>query len=146
MSKGSGYNPKYIKRSSQPLLGSDALHSLFENGKSPLSQQFLRWKMWRRWSEYVGPTAAEHSEPVGYVRGNLYVWVKNSSWMQQMVFLREPLKDSINKKLGFEFVKNIHLTLDKKSVPRDQAEADELKNAISRLMKDEEQDPSVEPL
>lgn len=131
------YDPKFIRRSSQPQLGSEALQSLFENGKSPLSQQFLRWKMWRRWSDYVGPTMAENSELVGYVRGTLYVWVKNSSWMQQMVFLKEPMKDSINKKLGFDFVKNIHLTLDKKSVPRDPQEAAELRQSIAKLIKDE---------
>jgi hypothetical protein len=129
------YDPKFIKRKSQPQMGSEALQSLFENGKSPLSQQFLRWKMWQRWPEFVGATMGEHSQPVGYVRGTLYVWVKNSSWMQQMVFLKEPMKDSINKKLGFEFVKNVHLTLDQKAVPRDAQEAAELKESISKLSK-----------
>jgi predicted nucleic acid-binding Zn ribbon protein len=132
------YNPKYIKRTSQPQLGSEALQSLFENGKTLLSQQFLRWKMWRKWSDFVGPTMSQHSEPVGFLRGTLYIWVESSTWMQQMVFLRDPMMDSINKKLGFNFVKNVHLTLDKKSVPRDAAEAAELKQSIAKLMKDEE--------
>jgi hypothetical protein len=134
----SGYNPKFIKRSSQPLLGSDALQALFENGKSPLSQQFLRWKIWRKWEEYVGPTIAQNSEPVGFVNGQLYLWVKNSSWMQQLVFMREPIKDKINKKLGFLFVKNVNLTLDKKSVPKDPEEARALKESISKLISEQD--------
>lgn len=131
------------KRSSKPTLGSEALQALFENGKSPLSQQFLRWKLWRKWPEYVGPTVGVNSEPVGYVRGNLYVWVKNSAWMQQMVFMKDPIKESINKKLGFRFVANIHLTMDRKSVPRDAQEAVDLKEAIARLMTAE---PSSAPV
>lgn len=132
----SNYDPKYIKRKSQPLLGSEALHSLFENGKSPLSQQFLRWKLWKTWGEIVGPTISNYSEPVGYMRGTLYLWVKNSAWMQQLVFMREPIKDKVNKKMGFSFVKSISLTLDKKAVPRDPEEARELKESIAKLMKD----------
>ena len=134
----SNYNPKFIKRKSQPLLGSEALQSLFENGKSPLSQQFLRWKIWRRWEEYVGPTIAQNSEPVGYVNGQLYLWVKNSSWMQQLVFMRDPIKDKINKKLGFLFVKNVTLTLDKKSVPKDPQEAEALKDSLAKLISEED--------
>lgn len=134
------YDPKYIKRTGQPTLGSEALQSLFENGKSPLSQQFLRWKMWRKWGDFVGPTMSQHSEPVGYVRGTLYVWVESSTWLQQMVFLREPIMQSINKKLGFLFVKNVHLTLDKKAVPRDPEEAAELRESIAKLMKDDKAD------
>jgi hypothetical protein len=126
------------RRKSTPTLGSEALQALFENGKSPLSQQFLRWKLWRKWPDYVGSTMGQYSEPVGYVRGNLYVWVKNSAWMQQMVFMKDPMKDTINKKLGFKFVRNIHLTLDRKSVPRDAEEARELKESIAKLMAGEE--------
>lgn len=122
------------RKNASLTLGSEALQGLFENGKSPLSQQFLRWKIWRKWAEFVGASIGEHSEPVGYVRGTLYVWVKNSTWMQQMVFMKNPIRDQINKKLGFNFVKNIHFTLDKMSVPKDAQEAKDLKESIAKLM------------
>lgn len=126
----------YRRKKSELKPGSEALLGLFENGKTPLSQQFLRWKIWKKWNEFVGPTISQHSEPVGYFRGTLYLWVENSSWMQQLVFMKDPLKDTINKKLGFDFIRNIHLTLDKKSVPRDAEEAKELRNAIGKLSDD----------
>lgn len=129
------YNkPKKSKISS----GSEVLQALFENGKSALSVQFIRWKLWKKWSDYVGPTMAEVSEPVGYQRGVLYVWVKSSTWMQQLVFMREPMKDTINKKLQQEYVKEIRLTMDRKSVPVDAMASQELKESISQLMKDED--------
>lgn len=126
------------KKKSELKPGSEALQGLFENGKTPLSQQFLRWKIWKKWGDFVGPTISKHSEPVGYFRGTLYLWVENSSWMQQMVFMKDPLVETINKKLGFAFVRNIYLTLDKKSVPRDAEEARELKNAIGKISMDED--------
>lgn len=125
--------PKKSKISS----GSEVLQALFENGKSPLSVQFIRWKLWKKWSEYVGKMLADVSEPVGYQRGVLYVWVKNSAWMQQLVFMREPMKDAINKKLEHEYVRDIHLTLDRRSVPRDAQESRELRDSLAQLMKDE---------
>ena len=114
---------------------SEVLQGLFENGKSALSEQFIRWKIWRKWSEFAGASIGEVSEPVGYRRGTLYVWVKNASWMQQMIFMLEPLKDSINKKLGIKYVKGIHLTLDRKAVPSDEGAKRELSEAVERLMK-----------
>ena len=81
---------------------------------------------------------AQGSEPVGYYRGKLYVWVKNSAWMQQLVFMREPMKDAINKKLQQEYVREIHLTMDRKSVPGDAQGTQELKESLSSLMKEDE--------
>lgn len=116
---------------------SEVLQGLFENGKSALSEQFLRWKLWKMWAEYVGPSIAAVSEPVGYRRGTLYIWVKNSTWMQQMIFMVEPIKEKINEKLGFKFVRMIHLTLDRKSVPQDPDQKLELKTSIEKLMKED---------
>ena len=53
-----------------------------------------------------------------------------------MVFMRENIKDTLNQKLGFYFVNNIYLTLDKKSVPRDALEIAELKESIAKLSSD----------
>ena len=119
--------------------GSEVLQALFENGKTALSVQFIRWKLWKKWSEYVGPTMAAVSEPVGYQRGVLYVWVRNSSWMQQLVFMREPMKDAINKKLQQEYVREIRLTMDRKAVPADAQASQELRESIATLMKEDEE-------
>jgi len=134
-------NTKKSKLNARPTLGSEVLQSLFENGKSPLSVAFLRWKLWKKWSEYVGATMGSVSEPVGYYRGVLYVWVKNSSWMQQLVFMREPMKEAINKKLEMKYVHEIRLTLDRKAVPQDAQEAQELRDSLSNLMAASEEAP-----
>ena len=99
--------------------GSEVLQALFENGKSPLSDQFLRWKLWARWADYVGASLAKECEPVGYFRGTLYLWVQNSSSMHHLNFLKEQIQTEINKKLRRKFVDKIRLTLDRKEVPQE---------------------------
>jgi hypothetical protein len=115
--------------------GSEFLQAIFEGGRSPLSEQFLRWKLWRKWPEYVGSTIAEVSEPASYRRGTLYIWVKNSIWMQQLVFMLDPIRDKINASLGFEYIKTIHLTLDRKYLPAT-THAQELKDQLDKLTDD----------
>ncbi len=119
---------------------SEVLQALFENGKSPISGQFLRWKLWARWKEVVGATIAEHSEPVSYVNGNLYVWVKSSSWIQHLIFLKKQLQDVINQKMEQNFVKNIHFTLDRRGVPQGSDEQDQIKSFISKVASPEKDD------
>jgi predicted nucleic acid-binding Zn ribbon protein len=113
-------------------LGSEVLQKLFEGGKSPLSEQFLRWKLWARWSDFVGPTVAQNTEPVGFSRGTLYLWVRNSSWMQQLTFMRDHIQTTINKKMGRQFVKSIRFTLDRREVPSTNQE--DFKSVIEKIV------------
>ncbi|MFN3454274.1 MAG: DUF721 domain-containing protein [Pseudobdellovibrio sp.] len=83
-----------------------------------MAEQFLRWKLWMNWSEVVGPTTAQCCEPVAYHRGVLWLWVKNSVWMTQVTFMADAIKNSINQKFSHEMVKEIRLTMDRKSVPK----------------------------
>jgi predicted nucleic acid-binding Zn ribbon protein len=125
------------KKKTNLSAGSEVLQALFENGKSELSVHFIRWKLWKKWSEYVGPTMGGISEPVGYHRGVLFVWVKNSAWMQQLVFMREHMRDTINKKLQQEYVKEIRLTMDRKAVPADAQASQELRESMASLLGEE---------
>lgn len=120
-------------RKSELSRGAEVLHSLLAQGKDELSLQFLRWKLWKKWSEYVGPSIGSASEPVGYRRGILYVWVKNSTWMQQLVFMKDPLKEKINEVLGIRYVREIQFTLDRKNVPGPGDSQESLKRAIESI-------------
>lgn len=98
------------------------LQSLLQNSKSPLSDQFLRWKLWRQWPELMGPEFSRHSEPVGYDRGKLIIWVDSSARMQEWTYVVGAIKDKINAHIGKEWVKFIRFTTDRKSVPRQREE------------------------
>lgn len=121
-------------------LGSEVLQRLFESGNSPLSEQFLRWKLWARWSYFVGPTIAQNTEPVGLNRGVLYLWVRSSAWMQQLTFMKDPIQDTLNKKLGRPLIKNIRFTLDRREVPSEVKAQQEFKNVISKIAPENDDD------
>lgn len=112
--------------------GSEVLMGLFENGKSPLSGQFLRWKLWAKWPEVVGATIAQNAEPVAFKNGILFLWVRHSAWMQQLMFMREHMLKTINQKMGHNYVKSIRFTLDRHDVP--QQDDANFKEMIQRLI------------
>ncbi len=97
--------------------GAEVLHRLLESKAGPVSDQYLRWKLWLSWKDVVGPTVGENTEPVSYRNGVLWLWVKNSVWMQQMSFMTEPIKNSVNQKFKEGFVKEVRLTLDRRLTP-----------------------------
>ncbi len=105
------------KKKTELTTASKVLQSLLGSGKSPLSDNFLRWKIWRFWPQIVGPTLAKHCEPVGYERGKLMIWVKSSPRMQEIRFFENDLKKKVNEHVGKEWVRSIRFTLDRHGVP-----------------------------
>jgi hypothetical protein len=95
----------------------EVLQGLFENGKSPFSDQFQRWKLWRKWPELVGDLA-QHCRPVGFEKGTLYIWAENSAWLQELLFFRDVIKDRVNEFVGRKWVYRVHLTLNDRAVPQ----------------------------
>ncbi len=101
----------------------EVLKSLFEEKEGgPVSEQFQRWKLWLNWKDIVGPTTAEYTEPVAYHNGVLWLWVKNSTWMQQMTFMSETIKNTVNQKYKKGFVTEIRYTLDRKNIPKENSD------------------------
>lgn len=113
--------------------GAEVLQKLLEEKAGPVSDQYLRWKLWLSWKEVVGPTVAQNAEPISYHQGTLWLWVRNSVWMQQMSFMTEPIKNSVNQKFRKDFVREIRLTLDRKQTP--QADDEGFKKNLKKFIK-----------
>lgn len=114
------------------------LQSLFENGKSPLSEHFLRWKLWSKWKDLMGDSISESCEPVGYSNKKLYIFVRNSTLLHHMYFLKGNMIRKIKKDFHKDFVNEIIFTLDRKKIPSDELEKEKLKNSLAQLIKNEE--------
>lgn len=121
---------KKSKRQSDLTPASRVLQILLANGKSTLSEPFLRWRLWRFWDQVVGPVFAKDCEPVGLQRGRLYIWVKSSVRLQEFRFFEEDFRIKINKYLNTELVKSVRFTLDRKGVPQEAGAQETLKNFI----------------
>lgn len=113
--------------------GAEVLQKLLEEKAGPVSDQYLRWKLWLSWKEIVGPTVAENAEPISYHQGTLWLWVRNSVWMQQMSFMSEPIKNSVNQKFRKDFVREVRFTLDRKMTPS--ADDESFKKNLKKFIK-----------
>lgn len=123
--------PKFAPKRRGDLQGaSKVLQRVLGNGKSPLSDQFLRWKIWSFWPKIVGATLGKACEPVGYERGKLYVWVKSSARMQDIRFFETTLKEKVNEHVGSQWVRYIKFTLDRHGVPNAEEMSPEFKKFL----------------
>ncbi len=123
---------KKNKRKSDLQTSDTVLQAILGNSKHPLARQFQRWKLWHKWPEIVGKNLANVSEPVGLYNDTLWVWVKNSTWMQELQFIKKPICDKVNQHVGEAFVKQVRFTLDRKSVPKLSESSPDLRNFLSK--------------
>jgi hypothetical protein len=115
--------------------GTELLQGLFESGRNPLSEQFIRWKMWSRWEEIVGPTLAKSTEPVGWQWNTLLIWVPHSTVMQQMQFLKQNILQAVQKAYPQLAIKDVRFTLDRKQTPKDGIVKQEAQQFIRKMKK-----------
>ncbi len=127
--------PSKKREASQPTLAGDVLQSLLQNSKSPLSDQFLRWKVWSSWPEVVGAEVAKNTLPVSYLQGELYVWVNHPARMQELIFCVRPLIRKINQYCGKTWIRRIRFTLDRRSVPKVEDAPGEMQDFLSKFKK-----------
>lgn len=120
------------KKKTELLPASRVLQGLLGNGKSALSDGFLRWKIWRFWPQIVGPTLAKHCEPVGFERGKLFIWVKSSARMQEIRFFEDTLKTKVNEYVEREWVKYVRFTLDRHGVPTTAEVSEDFKKMLEQ--------------
>jgi hypothetical protein len=108
---------KNPKKPSALMSASTVLQSLLGSGKSPLSDQFTRWKLWRYWEEIVGANLSKICIPVELDKGKLLIWARSSAALQDLHYVSEGIKDEVNKFLGKRQVVQIRYTLDESKVP-----------------------------
>lgn len=105
-------NPKRIAQLTQ---ASDVLQGLLQNSKSQLSDGFVRWRLEQEWPEIVGETIAAQTMPCAFDKGLLFIWVKHPTWMQQLHFFQNDLKEKVNAHLGYSWAKQIKFTLNRRA-------------------------------
>jgi predicted nucleic acid-binding Zn ribbon protein len=94
----------------------NVIEKLLGAGKSPLAQDFQRYRLKNEWEKIVGHTIASKSSPLAYTNWRLYIWVVNSAWMNQLFYARKEIIKKINSEMGDGWVRDIRLTLDTKDI------------------------------
>lgn len=97
----------------------NVLQEMLEKGNSPLASDFQRYRLKLDWAKVTGPMISEKCSPVGFSNGLLYIWVVNSTWMNQLFYVRKELVKKINDYVGKDWVREIRFTQNAKDVPTD---------------------------
>ena len=66
-------------------------------------------RIWEVWETAVGEPLASHCRPVDYRNGTLVLAVNSASWMQQVQFLTGTVRDTLNRALGEDLVRQVRL-------------------------------------
>lgn len=68
-------------------------------------------RVWEVWDAAVGPDVAARSRPLSLRSGRLTVAVESPAWMQQLSFLREAMRDAVNRAIGETLVREVRLRI-----------------------------------
>ena len=94
----------------------DILEGILGRAKSPLAQDFQRFRLKLNWAKLVGPTIAAKASPVAYQHKILFVWCVSSGWMNQLHYAKAEILKKINEHMGAGWAKDLRFTLDHKAV------------------------------
>jgi predicted nucleic acid-binding Zn ribbon protein len=71
-------------------------------------ERLRAFRVWTFWSDEVGETIAGHAHPVALRAGVLTVSVDSPTWMQELQFLKETLRERLNARLGQALIDDIY--------------------------------------
>lgn len=92
-------------RSGEKSLG-DLLPKVWENLR--LDQKLAESQLVLVWKQAIDPTVAAHAQPVGLVKGTLFVSVDSSVWLSEIVrYRRKEILDRLQTAVGREMVQRI---------------------------------------
>jgi hypothetical protein len=91
------------------------LHSILEKTLKALEIDvpLKTYSILGAWSEIVGESVAEHSQPRSIRNRILFLDVSHSTWMQQLQFLKPTLLEKVNNFLGEPLIQDIRFKLGK---------------------------------
>ncbi len=70
--------------------------------------QALRvYSIWNFWTDEVGDVIARRAQPTGFRDGALFVTVETHSWMQELRFMKDAIRERLNARLGADLVRDI---------------------------------------
>jgi hypothetical protein len=70
-------------------------------------EQLRAYRIWTFWADEVGDLIARRAQPARFRDGVLFVTVASHSWMQELRFLKDDLRDRLNARLGTNLVRDI---------------------------------------
>jgi hypothetical protein len=70
-------------------------------------KQMRAYRIWSFWEDEVGATIARRAQPARVRNGILFVTVATHSWMQELQFMKDTIRDRLNARLGAPLIRDI---------------------------------------
>jgi|SRR5215472_14502980 len=67
-----------------------------------------RLEVFRVWAAEVGEAVAARAAPAAFRDGVLSVHVSSATWMQELQFVKQEIRDRLNRRLGAEIVRDVY--------------------------------------
>jgi len=71
-------------------------------------QQMRVYRLWTFWDHEVGEAIARRAQPSGFRNGILFVTVATQSWMQELQFMKDTMRERLNARLGAALIRDIY--------------------------------------
>ena len=71
-------------------------------------RRLAAYRLWTFWADEVGPAVAARAEPAAFRDGVLSVRVAGAGWMQELQFMKDELRQRLNRRLGAELIRDIY--------------------------------------
>lgn len=71
-------------------------------------RRLAAYRLWTFWAEEVGPAVAARAEPSAFRDGVLSVRVAGAGWMQELQFMKDDLRQRLNRRLGADLIADIY--------------------------------------
>ena len=83
----------------------DILSNLLGDSNLPFNPENAR--IWEVWDEVVGPTISKNAQPYGIKNKRLRVHVSDSIWLQELEYMADAIRDTLNLELERKAVEKI---------------------------------------
>jgi len=98
-------------------------------------QRLHAYRLWSFWEDEVGAAIARRAQPTQLRNGVLFVATATHSWMQELQFMKETIRQRLNARLGAELIRDIFFEAGNTPTPQsDAAAADIRRNAPGRAL------------
>lgn len=85
-------------RGARPGLLAGVLPTVLQ--RADLERQLRAYAVWNFWDDEVGAAIAQRAQPARFRNGILFVTVASHTWMQELQFLKESIREKLNARLG----------------------------------------------
>jgi len=101
-----------------------------------LEKEIALFRLKEGWPDVVGPAIASHTTPQAIRYHAMTLNVDGAAWLHELSFLKEEIRQKINRQLGTNVVRSLHLKIGPVAKPSKPEQTSEVKKKSIPLSKE----------